>query len=445
MAEVRREFAGAAEAMSGDQDLNDRMARVLAAIAAGKPVLVADAANREDEVDAIMAARNASPEWVAWLIRYSSGYICAPMPAERADALELPVMVPDNQDPLRTAYTVSVDATRGVGTGISAADRARTAQVLADPTSRPTDLIRPGHVLPLRARSGGVLERAGHTEAAVDLVRLAGAGSVGLIAELVEDDGRMMRASQAREFARREGLEFLTVAELAAWLRTHPAAVSQISEDGFSHNVEPHRVVQVGEADLPTKFGAFRVHAFREVASGLEHVALVAPPPGGTHVGDVNHAPLVRVHSECLTGDAFGSLRCDCGPQLQTAMQAVARHGGAVLYLRGQEGRGIGIGAKVAAYALQDAGRDTVEANEELGLPVDSRDYRVAANMLRELGFERVRLMTNNPRKATALHEAGIDVTDRVPITVGVNPTNMPYLLTKKRSMGHLLDLPEEK
>jgi len=419
--------------------LDERMQRALAAIAAGKPVLVADATNREDEVDAIMAARNASPEWVAWLIRYSSGYICAPMPAARAEALELPIMVPDNQDPFRTAYTVTVDATRGVGTGISAADRARTAQVLADPTSKPTDLIRPGHVLPLRARKGGILERAGHTEAAVDLVRLAGAGEVGLIAEIVEDDGRMMRADRAREFAREEGLEFLTVAELTTWLRAHPEAAAVASEAEFAQRIEPHRVVQVGEADLPTEFGAFRIHAFREVASGLEHVALVAPGPGGRSHG----APLVRVHSECLTGDAFGSLRCDCGPQLQAAMQAVARHGGAVLYLRGQEGRGIGIGAKVAAYALQDAGRDTVEANEELGLPVDSRDYRVAANMLRELGFDEVRLMTNNPRKASALTEAGIKVTAREPITVGVNPTNMPYLLTKKRSMGHLLDLPD--
>ncbi|WP_425953599.1 GTP cyclohydrolase II [Xylanimonas sp. McL0601] len=399
--------------------------RALAALAAGRPVLVADADDREAEVDVVLAARHADARWVAWTVRHTSGYLCAPMPAARADALALPPMVADNRDPRRTAYAVSVDAATGVTTGISAADRARTLRVLADPATTPDGLIRPGHVLPLRAVPGGVLERPGHTEAAVDLVRLAGAGDVGVIAELVHDDGDMLRLADARTLAAAEGLELLTIAELAAWREEH---------DPVRQRELAPRVEHVADARLPTEHGVFRLHAFRDALTGAEHVALVAPVEAG-------EVPWVRVHSECLTGDSFGSLRCDCGPQLQTALRAVARHGGAVVHLGGHEGRGIGLAAKVAAYALQDQGRDTVEANLDLGLPVDAREYGAAAAILQALGLARVRLLTNNPLKAEGLRAAGVDAVGREPLEVGAGPENQHYLTTKKRSMGHLLEL----
>ncbi len=439
--------------------LDARVARALAELAAGRPVLVADSHDRENEVDVVLAGRGVDPAWVAWTVRHSSGYLCAPMPAARADALGLPLMVPDNQDPRRTQYTVSVDAAVGVSTGISAADRARTVQVLADPDAGPADLIRPGHVLPLRAVPGGVLSRAGHTEAGVDLARLAGVGDVALIAELVRDDGEMMRRDDAVRLAAREGLAELTITELVEWRCRHDAGQPEVgqpevrqpadvgpedpgsedpgSEDLGSGEALPGaaRVERIAEAALPTRFGSFRIAGYRDQATGAEHVALV---PKAAPLGP---RPVVRVHSECLTGDALGSLRCDCGPQLRAALARVAARGGAVIYLAGHEGRGIGLAAKVAAYALQDAGLDTVRANVELGLPIDAREYGAAAAILADLGLGPVTLLTNNPEKALGLRRAGAEVAATEPLEVGHGPHNHTYLMTKKTAMGHTLDL----
>ncbi|HEV6951753.1 MAG TPA: GTP cyclohydrolase II [Promicromonospora sp.] len=411
----------------------------LAELAAGRPVLVADDADRENEADVVLAARTATARWVAWAVRHSSGYLCAPLPAHRADALALPLMVEHGQDPRGTAYTVAVDAAAGVTTGISAADRARTLRVLGDPASRAADLIRPGHVLPLRARPGGVLERAGHTEAAVDLVRLAGAvpgapdlGEVGAIAELVRDDGETMRLPEAEELARETGLVLLTVAELVAWRRAADPAPARPAA--------PVRVRRVADASLPTRHGEFRVAAYRDLRTGAEHLAL-------TPAGPQRHprGRLVRVHSECLTGDALGSLRCDCGPQLDASLAAVAAEGGVVVYLRGHEGRGIGLTAKIQAYALQDAGRDTVEANVDLGLPVDAREYGAAAAILADLRLDGVTLLTNNPDKVTGLREAGTDVVGRRALVVGRGVHNHRYLETKRAVLGHLIDRTEHE
>jgi len=403
----------------------------LAALRDGKPVLVADSPDRENEADVILAAQSATPEWVAWTIRHSSGYLCAPMPAARADALDLPLMVPHSQDPRRTAYTVTVDAATGVTTGISAADRARTLHVLADPASGHEDLIRPGHVLPLRAVPGGVLHRAGHTEAAVDLCRLAGLEPVGAIAELVNDDGTMTRLPEAARLAADEGLVLITIEDLVAWRREHDDLVGTADAPA---PVARARVHATHTAYLPTAHGDFRIHGYRDLRTGDEHVALV--PTSG-----LSDHPVVRVHSECLTGDAFGSARCDCGPQLDAALQMAAEQGGAVVYLRGHEGRGIGLLAKVAAYALQDEGRDTVEANLDLGWPADRREYGAAAAILADLGVTRVTLLTNNPAKVAGLRAHGIDVTDVHGLLVGRTPHNEAYLRTKATSMGHALDL----
>ncbi|MFI2364224.1 GTP cyclohydrolase II [Promicromonospora sp. NPDC019610] len=454
----------AAELAGTDTPGTGLVERALAELAAGRPVLVADDAGRENEVDAVLAAGVATAEWVAWTVRHSSGYLCAPMPAHRADALELPLMVEHSEDPRGTAYTVSVDAV-GVSTGISAADRALTLRVLGDPRSGARDLIRPGHVLPLRARPGGVLERAGHTEAAVDLVRLAGRaaaapdlGEVGAIAELVRDDGAMMRLPEAQALAQEHGLVVLTVADLVAWRRAHDEApVAVADEDGApvgagaedaaaqAPAADPRttlptdpRVERVAEAALPTQYGDFRVVAYRDLRSGAEHLALTpvdaVPAPD---LAPATAAPLVRVHSECLTGDGLGSLRCDCGPQLQASLRAVAAEGGAVVYLRGHEGRGIGLAAKIQAYALQDVGLDTVEANVELGLPVDAREYGAASAILADLGLDGVTLLTNNPEKVTGLRAAGTDVVGRRGLVVGHGVHNHRYLETKRLVMGH--------
>lgn len=399
------------------------------ALRGGRPVIVADSPDRENEVDVILPAQSATTEWVGWIIRHSSGYLCAPMPAGRADALELPLMVPDSQDPRRTAYTVTVDAADGVTTGISAADRARTLRVLADPAAGPRSVIRPGHVLPLRAVPGGVLHRAGHTEAAVDLCRLAGLEPVAGIAELVHDDGSMMRLDAAATLAEDAGLLILTIADLIAWRRQNDPPTADDADV-----VPERRVHPTGSAALPTIHGRFVVHGYRDLRTGAAHAALVpvAPTaPAGT--------PLVRVHSECLTGDAFGSIRCDCGPQLDAALQRVAVEGGAVVYLRGHEGRGIGLLSKIEAYALQDGGRDTVQANLDLGFPVDRREYGAAAAILADLGIDRLRLLTNNPAKVTGLSAHGIVVESAEPIEVGRTPENLHYLRTKARRMGHLL------
>jgi len=407
--------------------------RALEALRAGRPVLVVDSPDRENEADVILAAQSATPQWVAWTIRHSSGYLCAPMPAARADALDLPLMVPSSQDPRRTAYTVTVDAATGVTTGISAADRARTLRVLADPASGREDLIRPGHVLPLRAVPGGVLHRAGHTEAAVDLCRLAGLEPVGAIAELVNDDGTMARLDDAAAVARAEGLVLLTIDEIVAWRRAQGDDVVPAVDDEVPTKARVHAT---HTAYLPTRHGDFRIHGYRDLRTGDEHVALVS----SAGLADV---PVVRVHSECLTGDAFASARCDCGPQLDAALELAAKEGGAVVYLRGHEGRGIGLLAKVAAYALQDEGRDTVEANLDLGWPADRREYGAAAAILADLGVTRVRLLTNNPAKVAGLRAHGVEVAEVRGLEVGRTPHNEAYLRTKAVSMGHLLHLPE--
>lgn len=406
--------------------------QALAALRSGRPVLVADSPDRENEADVVLAAELATPEWVAWTVRHSSGYLCAPMTAARADALQLPLMVPHSEDPRRTAYTVTVDAAHGVTTGISAADRTRTLRVLADGASGAGDLIRPGHVLPLRAVPGGVLHRAGHTEAAVDLCRLAGLAPVAAIAELVHDDGTMMRLPDTVDLAREHGLVVLTIEDLVAWRAATGDLPGPPAEPDRAAAAPERRVVRAHSADLPTRHGRFRVHGYRDLRTGAEHLALVA-------ADGLAPEPVVRVHSECLTGDALGSARCDCGPQLDAALDLAAREGGAVVYLRGHEGRGIGLLAKVAAYALQDAGRDTVEANLDLGWPADRREYGAAAAVLADLGTRRVTLLTNNPAKVAGLTAHGIEVVGVRGLEVGRTPHNEAYLRTKAVAMGHVL------
>lgn len=412
-------------------DLVKLFERVSAALRAGKPVLVADSKDRENEVDAIVSAERVTTEWMGWMVRYTSGYICAPMPAERAELLGLPIQWTANQDQLRTCYTVSCDAARGVTTGISAADRRTTLRALANPLSSSEDLVRPGHILPLRARSGGIFTRAGHTEAAVDLMKLAELMPVAAIGEMVHDDGSMIRYHDCPAIAEKFGLELITVAELKDYLSELQPRTQALADA---------RVKEIASAKMPTKFGDFTVRAYRDAEQSAVHIALISEKtPEDT--------PLVRIHSECLTGEAFGSLRCDCGPQLQQAMRQVADEGGAIVYLRGQEGRGIGLGEKVKAYALQDKGRDTAQANLDLGWPVDLREYGAASAILRELKITNIRLLTNNPQKAL-LDEDGITVAEIVPLEVGIDPHNIEYLRTKQR-LGHtfhnLDKLAEEK
>ncbi len=411
----------------------DSIEDALGALREGRPVLVVDSPDRENEADVILAASTATEEWVAWTIRHSSGYLCAPMPSARADALDLPLMVPASEDPRRTAYTVTVDAADGVSTGISAADRARTLRVLADPAAGPRSVIRPGHVLPLRAVPGGVLHRAGHTEAAVDLCRLAGLPPVAGIAELVHDDGRMMRLDATAELARTTGLVLVSIADLAAWRTAHDDLPTQAPAPAAA------RVQHTGSARLPTRHGTFTAHGYRDLRTGAGHLAVVASG------SDPATTPVVRVHSECLTGDAFGSARCDCGPQLDESLRQVAVDGGAVVYLRGHEGRGIGLLAKIDAYALQDAGRDTVEANLDLGLPADRREYGAGAAILLDLGLERVRLLTNNPAKVAGMRASGVEVEQVLPLEVGRTAENAAYLHTKAVAMGHRFTAEEER
>lgn len=400
-------------------DLVQLFERVSAALRAGKPVLVADSKDRENEVDAIVSAQEVTSEWMGWMVRYTSGYICAPMPAERAELLGLPIQWPANQDQLRTCYTVSCDAAEGVTTGISAADRRTTLRALANPEASSEDLVRPGHILPLRARGGGIFTRAGHTEAAVDLMNLAELSPVAAIGEMVHDDGSMVRYQDCPAIAEKFGLELITVAELKEFLsRKKPQADAEASA----------RVKEIASAKLPTKFGDFTVRAYRDAELGAVHIALISEKtPEST--------ALVRIHSECLTGESFGSLRCDCGPQLQQAMKEVAAAGGAIIYLRGQEGRGIGLSEKIKAYALQDQGRDTAQANLDLGWPIDLREYGAAAAILRDLDMTNIRLLTNNPQKAL-LSQDGIQVAETVPLEVGIDPHNIEYLRTKQR-LGH--------
>lgn len=411
------------------------MPEVLEALRAGKPVIVADDEGRENEGDAIMAAEFATREWIAWMVRHTSGYLCAPMPNEFADRLDLPLMVERNEDLRGTAYTISVDAADRTSTGISASDRAHTLRVLADPESTPDRLVRPGHVIPLRAVEGGVRERAGHTEAAVDLMRLAGLSPVGVIGEIVTDDGDMMRLPGLIEFGAREGLPVTTVAALVEWLQTWHAGQDLADGPVLTSVPESSRVLFEVETTLPTTHGEFRVRAYRDRETGADHVAIISGDPTADAAGTV-----VRVHSECLTGEAFGSLKCECGPQLDAALLEIQDRGGVVVYLRGHEGRGIGLINKLRAYRLQEDGLDTLDANVALGLPADARDYRAASAILADLGVERVRLLTNNPEKVRQLEANGIAVAERLPLVVGVGAVNTGYLDTKRRRMGHAID-----
>ena len=402
----------------------------LDALRAGKPIIVADDENRENEGDVILSAALATPEWIAWTVRHSSGFICAPMPAEWADRLDLPPMVETNEDARGTAYTVSVDAAEGVTTGISAADRARTLTVLADPASTPGSVIRPGHVLPLRAVEGGVRERSGHTEAAVELMQLAGLEPVGAIAEIVADDGSMMRMPGLLELGERDGIPVITIEQLIAHLEeTDPRPAGEVASNR-------RRVSLRAEAHVPTSHGAFRFLAYKDRVTGTDHIAVVS--------GDLTDAaPLVRVHSECLTGEAFGSLKCECGPQLDAALDEIDREGGIVIYMRGHEGRGIGLINKLRAYQLQERGLDTLDANLALGLPADARDYAAAAGILADLGVGRIRLLTNNSDKVSQLRALGLDIAEQVPLLVGVGANNHQYLATKRDRMGHIIDAAE--
>jgi 3,4-dihydroxy 2-butanone 4-phosphate synthase/GTP cyclohydrolase II len=401
---------------------------VLDALRAGRPVIVADDADRENEGDAILAAQLATPETLAWVIDHSSGFVCAPMTNAIADRLELPLMVRENQDARRTAYTVTVDAADRLSTGISAADRAHTLRTLADPEATGERLIRPGHVLPLRAVDGGVRERGGHTEAAVDLLRLAGLIPVGAIAELVAPDGTMLRLPGLLELGERDDVPVTTVAALIDHLNANPQACRRT---GIDAPPPPPRIRFEVETHVPTTHGVFRVRAYKDAMTGDEHVALVAGTPGP--------GSLVRVHSECLTGEAFGSQKCECGPQLDAALDAVQAEGGVVVYLRGHEGRGIGLVNKLRAYRLQEDGLDTLDANLALGLPADAREYIAAAAILSDLGVTDVRLLTNNPEKIAQLERHGVHVAERVPLIVGVGASNEGYLETKANRMGHLI------
>ncbi len=390
----------------------------IAAVAAGRMVVVVDSPDRENEGDLVMAADCVTPESVNFMATHGRGLICVSLTQERLCELRIPAMVQDVSDPLRTAFHVSVDHRIRTSTGISARDRAATIMALVDPCARPDDFTRPGHMFPLASRPGGVLTRAGHTEASVDLATLAGRAQAGVICEIATPDGEMARLPFLRRFASEHGLLVISISDLIAYRKK-----------------QQHCVVRTGEALLPLEAGTFRAVAYRNEHRGVEHLVL--------HYGDLTRrtAPLVRVHSECMTGDLFGSRRCDCGQQLDLALRRIVNEGaGALIYLRGHEGRGIGLGEKLRAYQLQDRGLDTVEANRALGLPVDARDYADAAQILDDIGVTRLRLLTNNPYKQLGLTELGIAVTELVPIQVRANRDNARYLKTKRTKLGHLLD-----
>jgi 3,4-dihydroxy 2-butanone 4-phosphate synthase/GTP cyclohydrolase II len=384
----------------------------------GKMIIVVDDEDRENEGDFICAAEKITPEIINFMATHGRGLICVPMTGERLEELGLSPMVADNTARMGTPFTVSVDAKEGTTTGTSAHDRAKTIQTLVDPAAKPWDLARPGHIFPLRAMEGGVLRRAGHTEAVVDLARLAGLAPAGVLCEIMDDDGTMARVPRLSEIAEEHGMKFITIADLIEYRRIREVLVK--------------RVVTT---PLPSKYGTFDLYLYESLISGDHHIALVKGDPG-----KADEPPLVRVHSQCLTGDLLGSLRCDCGEQLARALAMIEESGcGVFLYMR-QEGRNIGLANKIKAYALQDGGMDTVEANEELGFPADPRDYGIGAQILADLGLTKIRLLTNNPRKIVGLEAYGLEVVERIPIQVSPNPDNVKYLQAKRIKLGHLLD-----
>lgn len=396
----------------------DSIQSAIEALANGQAVVVVDDEDRENEGDIIFAAQHATTELMAFTVRYTSGVICVPMTAARADALALGPMVGINQDAKGTAFTVSTDAAQGITTGISAADRALTTRLLADPQTRSSQLSRPGHIFPLRAASGGVLERRGHTEAAVDLCRAAGLEPVGVIGEITKDTGEMMRLDDLRVFAAEHQLPLISIDDLARWRRVND------------------EIALTEPINLPTAFGDFTARA--ATAEGHEHMILSHAGPDGSTPSN-----LVRIHSECLTGDIFGSYRCDCGEQLHASMAQIAAEGGHVIYIRGHEGRGIGLANKLRAYALQEAGMDTLDANVHLGFPADAREYFVVAAILRAMGMDSIRLLSNNPDKQAKLRAAGISVEELVGLRITPREQNSTYLQTKQSRFGHRLDLPD--
>lgn len=387
---------------------------------AGKALVVVDDEDRENEGDLVFAGALITTESMNFMIKNTSGVVCVPMLAEDLDRLNLPPMTAINEDKKSTAFSVSVDAAIGITTGISAEDRCRTIKVLADRNSKSTDVSKPGHIFPLRAAQGGVLRRAGHTEAGIDLAKLAGLNPIAVIAELVEDDGSIRKYESSYRFARENNLKFISIADIISYRRKHEKQIELVST-----------------SELPTKFGNFKAFGYKSIIDGISHIALVA--------GDIGDGEdvLVRVHSECLTGDVMGSLRCDCGDQLQLAMKTISENGrGIVLYVRGHEGRSIGLLNKIAAYGLQDKGRDTVQANLELGFPADARDYGTGAQILVDLGVKTMKLLTNNPAKRAGLEGYGLKIVERVALVAQVNEKNVDYLSTKKNKMGH--DIPNE-
>ncbi len=392
-------------------------------VRSGRMVIVVDDAERENEGDLIIAAEKVTPEAVAFMVRHTSGVVCMPVVGERLDELQVPMMVADSTDSQRTAFTVSVDVLAGTTTGISAADRAATIRAMIDPSTTPPDLVRPGHIFPLRYREGGVLKRAGHTEAAVDLARLAGLYPAGVLCEIVNDDGTMARLPDLVRFAGQHDLKIISIAGLIEYRRRQERLVKKVAE-----------------ARIPTTSGTFRAYAYESTVDGRIHVAMV--------MGDIGDGRevLVRVHSECLTGDVFHSLRCDCGTQLEDALAKIAAEGrGVVLYIRGHEGRAIGITHKLLAYRLQEDGRDTVEANVELGFPPDPREYGIGAQVLYDLGVRTMRLLTNNPAKRAGLEGHGLSIIERVPLETTPTSHNVDYLKAKREKLGHLLSEPEEE
>jgi 3,4-dihydroxy 2-butanone 4-phosphate synthase/GTP cyclohydrolase II len=389
------------------------------AVRAGRMIIIVDDEDRENEGDLMVAAEKATPEIVNFMARHGRGLVCLPLARERLEELQLPLMVSDNTARFQTAFTVSIDAKRDVTTGISAHDRARTILAAVDPATRPEDLARPGHVFPLQAVEGGVLSRAGQTEAAVDLARMAGLAPAGVICEVMNEDGSMARMPELEEMSRRFDIPILTIAELIRYRMHNETLVRKLEE-----------------TDLPTSRGRFRIHVYEDTIRGDHHVALVKGEVGGSE------PVLVRAHSQCLTGDTFGSVRCDCGEQLRQSMEMIEKEGrGVVLYILNHEGRGIGLANKIRAYAMQDEGADTVEANRRLGFKPDQRDYGIGAQILVALGIRRLRLITNNPRKFVGLTGYGLEIAERVPLEVPPNACNLRYLKTKKEKMGHILDL----